>query len=409
MRYAPGPVPMLYGPIDPNERFRSRREAIRRRRRRRRAAVLLAVLAVFLALGMGARFGMRGDTKPVSRPVVAPPPSTTTAAASPSAQPRPLPVEIRGVHVTGPLASLPGRLEGYMRLKRYGLNTIQLDIKDEGGEIGFAPADVPLAGKVGAVRSFYEPRAVARLARKHGLYLIGRVVTFQDPVLARSRPDLAVRRPDGSVWTTSAGLGWVNPYDRRVWDYAVSIGAAAARAGFDEIMFDYVRFPSDGDVSAARYPGRTTQARSKLIADFVAYARERLRPLGVRVSTALFGLAATRDLGIGQTPRLIAKSADTVYSMSYPALYGSGELGLPDPEGAPGETVFRTLGHYRRELRGRPAQLATWVQDFSGYTPVQVQAQIDAARLQGAKGFLLWNAEGIYTVRALAPPRDPAP
>jgi hypothetical protein len=168
-------------------------------------------------------------------------------------------------------------------------------------------------------------------------------------------------------------------------------------------MFDYVRFPSDGDVSQARYPGKTTQRPGQLIADFVAYAQKRLKPLGVRVSTALFGLAATRDMGIGQNPRLVAKHVDTVYPMSYPALYGSGELGLDDPAATPGETVFRTLAHYRRQLRGRSAHLVTWVQDFSGYTLEDVRAQIDAARLQGVKGYLLWNAAGVYTKGALAP------
>jgi hypothetical protein len=389
-------VPVLYGPIDPNERFRARREEIRRRKRRRRAAALALLLVVLLAVGAGARYGMTERSATAAK---AAGPIPVFVAKGP--QPRPLPVEVRGVHVTGPLASLPGKLEQYMALERYGLNTIQLDVKDEGGEIGFSPAGVPLAARAGAVRSYYRPADVARRAHKRGLYLIGRVVTFQDPVLAAARPDLAIRRPDGSVWTTSAGLGWVNPYDRRVWDYAVSVGEAAARAGFDEIMFDYVRFPSDGDVANATYPGRTTQRPGRLIADFVAYAQKRLKPLGVRVSTALFGLAAARDLGIGQVPRLISKHVDTIYPMSYPALYGSGELGLDDPAGTPGETVFRTLAQYNRQLRGRSAHVVTWVQDFSGYTLQDVRAQIDAARLQGAKGFLLWNAGGVYTAPAL--------
>ncbi len=211
-----------------------------------------------------------------------------------------------------------------------------------------------------------------------------------------------MRRPDGSVWTTTAGLGWVNPYDRRVWDYSVSVAVAAAKAGFDEIMFDYVRFPSDGDVGSAVYPGKTTVPRGRLIADFVAYARKRLQPLGVRVSTAVFGLSATRDMHIGQVPRYMSRHADTIVPMSYPALYGGGELGIEHPSAQPGETVFRTLADFRRQLKGSRAQIVPWVQDWN-YDVQQVLAQIDAARLQGAKGFLLWNANGIYTVRALAP------
>src|SRR4029078_12870783 len=98
--------------------------------------------------------------------------------------------------------------------------------------------------------------------------------------------------------TTPAGLGWANRCDKRVWDYDVDIAESAARAGFDEIMFDYVRFPSDGDVSAALYPGQGHERTRETIAKFLAYARERLEPLGVRISAAVFGLAATRDLGI---------------------------------------------------------------------------------------------------------------
>ena len=391
---------MLYGPMDPNERFRARRDQIRRTKRRRRAAVLALLLAVLIALAMGAQL-IGGDPQaPGGRPVSAA--QTAAPAAVTAPRPRSLPVEIRGIHVTGALASLPGKFQEYVGYKRYGLNTIELDVKDEGGEIALTSSTVPLAKRVSAVRPYYRPREVARLAHRNGIYLIGRVVVFQDPQLAQGRPDLAIQRSDGSVWTTSAGLGWVNPYDRRVWDYTVSVAADAARAGFDEIMFDYLRFPSDGDVAGAVYPGKTTVPRGHLIADFVAYARKRLEPLGVRVSAAVFGLSATRDLGIGQVPRFISRHVDTIVPMSYPALYGGGELGIQSPSSEPGETVFRTLSDFRRQVQGSRTQLVPWVQDWD-YAPEQVLAQIDAARLQGAKGYLLWNAEGLYTTSALAP------
>ncbi|MEO5633439.1 putative glycoside hydrolase [Gaiella sp.] len=394
---------MLYGPMDPNERFRARRDQTRRTKRRRRAAVLALLLVVVIAVAMGARFvGDASTIAPGVRANGAATPAVGVPSASARSERRPLPVEIRGVHVTGALASLPGKFREYIGYKRYGLNTIELDVKDEGGEIGFTPADVPLARTSGATRPYYNPKALVGLAHRNGVYMIGRVVCFQDPLLASARPDLAVQRSDGSVWTTSAGLGWVNPYDRRVWDYCASIAEAAAKAGFDQIMFDYVRFPSDGDVGAAVYPGRTSVSKGRVIADFVAYASKRLEPYGTRVSTALFGLAATRDLGIGQVPRWISKSADSVSPMSYPVLYGGGELGLESPSAEPGETVFRTLTDFRRQLKGSEAQLVPWIQDWD-YGTEEVLAQIDAARLQGAKGYLLWNASGLYTTAALAP------
>ncbi len=322
--------------------------------------------------------------------------------------PRPLPVEIRGVHVTIGLASLPGKLAEYVDLERDGLTAIELDVKDENGQVGFTASSLKLAREVGATRDFYDPRAAAKLVHDRGLYLIGRIVAFEDPVLSHGRTDLAIRRSDGSVWEDSAGLGWTNPYDRRVWEYNVDIAVAAAKAGFDEIMFDYVRFPSDGDVDGAVYSNRPASMRKNDAAPaFVRYARSRLEPLGVRVSAAVFGLSAMRDMGIGQIPRKMAPHLDAVYAMTYPSLFGSGELGLADPGASPGATVARALRRFNRALEGRDALLLPWVQDFSFTTPYgvdEVRAQIYSARLAGAKGYLIWNASGVYTDGTLTPP-----
>ena len=392
---------MLYPSLDPNERFRARRDTVRRRKRRRRAAVAGLLLLVVLALAGGMTLAGKGEQRAARSAGQST--ADGTARVQVAIRPRPLPVEVRGVHVTGALASLPGKLDEYVRLTKYGLNTIELDVKDEGGEIAFAPTGVALARKTGAVRNFYKPAQVAKLARRKGVYLIGRVVVFQDPHLARARPDMAVRTRGGGIWETTQGLAWVNPYDRRVWDYAVSVAAAAARAGFDEIMLDYIRFPSDGDVGSAVYPGKTSERKGEVISAFVAYAKQRLAPLGVRVSTAVFGLSATRDMGLGQVPAWISQHVDHVNPMAYPALYGGGELGIASPSAEPGETVFRTLVDFKRQLKGSQAQLIPWIQDWN-YDREQVLQQVRAARLQGAKGFLLWNATGLYTKAALAPP-----
>jgi hypothetical protein len=328
-------------------------------------------------------------------------------ALLPASGPRALPVEIRGVHVSMGLASLPGKLDEYLDLEGDGLTALELDVKDENGQIGFASRGVPLAAKVGAARDFYAPRAVAQLAHERDVYLIGRVVVFEDPILSRARLDLAIRRSDGSVWRDSAGLGWTNPYDRRVWDYNVDVAVVAARAGFDEIMFDYVRFPSDGDVERAVYRNRNALTKREAVPAFLRYAAGRLERYDVRVSAAVFGLAAARDLGIGQLPRRMAPHVDALYAMTYPSLFGPGELGLADPSATPGETVSRALRRFETTLRGTNVLVVPWVQDFTFTTPFEleeVRAQIDAARRAGAKGFMLWNAEGVYTDGALAPP-----
>jgi hypothetical protein len=317
----------------------------------------------------------------------------------------PVPKEIRGVHVSMALASLRGKLQQYLALP--GLNTVELDVKDENGRVGFVPSAVPLARRTGAAGPYYKAKWAAKLAHAKDIYLIGRVVTFEDPVLSEQRPDLAIRTSDGSRWLNNSGLGWTNPYDRRVWKYNVDLAVAAVKAGFDEIQFDYVRFPSDGDLSLIRYPGVHPQPMSWTIPAFVQYARKRLHPLGALVSVDVFGLAATHDLGIGQVPRRISRYVDAVYPMVYPSHYNPGEYNLSDPDAAPGQTVTRSLLDFQTALEGRTARLTPWLQDFSlgrTYSLGDVKAQVRAARSLRAHGFLLWNAEGLYDAAALQPP-----
>jgi hypothetical protein len=384
---------------DPNARHRERRRQRRRRQvrlRRTVAAAVLLALAAGITLGARAVGGGNGGSTKGAAP--------ERPAAKTKPQPRQVPDDIRGVHVTMALASLPGKLDEYLGLP--GLNTIELDVKDENGRVGFVPSSVPLARRTGAAAPYYKAKQVARQVHAHGDYLIGRVVTFEDPVLSEQRPDLAIRTSDGSIWRNNAGLGWTNPYDRRVWRYNVDLATAAVQAGFDEIQFDYVRFPSDGDLSLIRYPGKHTQAMRWTIPAFVQYAGKRLHPLGARVSVDVFGLSATRDLGIGQLPRRVSRYVDAVYPMVYPSHYNPGEYGISDPNAVPGETVDRSLQDFQRALEGRKARLTPWLQDFSlgrTYTIEDVLSQVAAARGQHTGGFLLWNPEGLYNASVLQP------
>jgi hypothetical protein len=393
----------LHDQLDPNSRFRERRRRTRRRRRLRRAAAAGVLLALGAGLGLGATFiGQRGSTVP-------PRAAAPAAAAKPApARPR-VPSEIRGVHITMGLASLPGKLGDYMALDAVGLNTLEVDVKDENGQVGFISADLPeLARRDGAARPYYDANSVATRVHAKGLYLIGRVVVFEDPTLTAARPELAIQGRSGGVWRNRAGLGWANPYDARVWAYDVSIAVAAARAGFDEIQFDYVRFPSDGDLSEIVYPRRRSEPKGDTIGRFLRYAAARLHPLGVRISADVFGLAATHDLGIGQVPRRLARVLDAIHPMVYPSHYSAGEYGIQTPSAYPGRIVAHSLLDFRRALRGQRIPIVPWLQDFSlgkPYTLIEVTDQIAAARRQHAAGFLLWNPEGLYTQDALASPR----
>jgi hypothetical protein len=392
---------MLLEPVDPNERFRARRRQARRRRAFQRVAALAVVALTAAGLTLGARFLTVGDTKPrhASKP--------EKKAAAPAPKPQPLPAEMRGVHVTMALASLEGKIDEYLALTRDGLNTLELDVKDENGQVGFRRPAVPLARQTGAAGRYYDPYEIAQAAHAEGVYLIGRIVTFEDPLLSTRRPGMAIRTRDGGVWRTAAGLGWANPYDKRVWEYNVDLGAAAIRAGFDEIQFDYVRFPTDGDLSNAVFAHKTRERKEAVISGFLSYAAGRLKPLGARVSADVFGLSATRNMGIGQRPRRLARFVDAIYPMVYPSHFGPGQYNLPDPNAQPGRTVALALRDFDVAITGSGTRLVPWLQDFSlgrTYTLDDVREQIQAARDAGAEGFMLWNPDGVYTRRALAGP-----
>jgi hypothetical protein len=395
---------MLLEPVDPNERFRSRRRQARRRRAIRRTGALAVVALAAAGTTLGARFLTERDAD-LAGAGAGQTPTTQAAPAQPKPQPRPYPAEIRGVHVTMALASVPGKIDEYLSLTKHGLNTLELDVKDENGEVGFRKPKVALAREVDAAKDYYDPVEVAQKAHAAGVYLIGRIVCFEDPTLTQGAPGYAIRTTSGGVWTTVAGLGWANPYDKRVWNYNVQLGIAAAKAGFDEIQFDYVRFPTDGDLSAAVFPRKTKESKTAVITSFAKYAGERLKPLGVRVSADVFGLSATRNMGIGQRPKQLGQYLDTIYPMVYPSHFGPGEYNLPDPNAQPGRTVGLALRDFDRQLTGLDTRLVPWLQDFSlgrTYRLADVQDQIEAARDAGAEGYLLWNAAGLYTRGALA-------
>jgi hypothetical protein len=383
-----------------------RRRAQRRRQIRRRRATALAVLALLAAAALV------GLIRLVSGATAGATIQPVDAALPVSPFHRETPEEIRGVHVTGPLMSVPGTFARYLSLRRVGLNTLEIDLKDESGNVSFERDAPAIARTDGAARAYFDPHVVATRAHADGIYLIGRVVTFEDPITATAHPELAIRRSDGALWQTNGGLAWLNPYNRTAWKYDVDVAVAAAKAGFDEIQFDYVRFPSDGDVSTMRFPGPHPQSMNATVPAFLRYARSRLHPLGVRLSADVFGLSANHDLGIGQHPAQIGRIVDALYPMTYPSHYTRGEFNLADPNAAPGATVMFSLQDFRDQVPLDHAVLVPWLQDFSlyrTYRPADVAAQVQSARLMHTGGFMLWNAAGVYTRRALRPAPSPPP
>lgn len=312
-----------------------------------------------------------------------------------------MPDHVRGVHVTSYAVATPGMFEPIMALAdpKVGMNAIEIDIKDERGEVAFT-TPIPLAKKSGAHMNIYDPVKVLRRAHEAGLYVIGRIVTFQDGYAPLADPSLGMHARDGGLWKNNLGITWLDPTDEASWDYPIQLAAYAAELGFDEVMFDYVRYPTDGNAADMVFhdPGRS---RDDTITSFLKRAANTLKPLGVRVSAAMFGLAATGDLGIGQKPGKLRNTLDAVYPMVYPSHFTDGQFGIDKPGDTPGPTVAAALSDWRRRTNGGTMQIRPWLQDFTlggiPYGLPQVQEQIAASDRTGAGGWLLWNATCSYT------------
>jgi len=312
----------------------------------------------------------------------------------------------KGVHVSIFIAGSNPDMDKMIGLvDRTELNALEIDLKDEYGQIGF-DIDNELAQKLGSAKNIIEDiDGLVDKMRFRGVYTICRIVTFKDPILADGRPDLAVQDKYGGPW--SEGV-WVDPYSQEVWDYNLAVAEAAARAGFNEVQFDYVRFPSDGNTATALYPHQDGRNPGEVIDGFLSYAREKLAPYNVFISADLFGLTASKqgEMGIGQKVGDISKRVDYISPMVYPSHYNTGEYNIRNPENNPHDIVYKSLGDFKKVTKGTPAKLRPWLQDFSlrvTYSPDMVRGQIDAAHEMGIDEWLLWDPECTYSESALEP------
>lgn len=325
------------------------------------------------------------------------------------AKPRKQWIRAKGLHVTGWIAGGKKSFQKLVELcNRTELNTLCIDIKDSDGVVSY-DTEVPLERKIEASRKcIADIDQVLQKMVDNDIYPIARIVVFKDPILATAELEMAVKKSDGSIWRDRSGIAWTNPYDRRVWEYNVDIAVECAKLGFKEIQWDYVRFPSDGDISLCVYPDKTDQTESEIIAGFLKYARERLEPYGVVISADIFGLTSLvkHDMGIGQTIKLMAEHVDYICPMVYPSHYALGEYGISNPNKAPYKTVLLTLRDAVKKVKGTKCKIRPWLQDFSlrgvSYGKNEVLAQRKAAKEVGLTEFLLWNPRCEYTEAALA-------
>lgn len=295
---------------------------------------------------------------------------------------------------------------GALALARGGaVNALVIDLKGDRGLIPY-PSSIPLARKDGA-RSLTTIRDLAALAsqlHEAGIYVIARIVVFKDNPLAVYRPDLAVKRADGTIFRDREGLAWVDPFQAEVRQYNIDIAMEAARAGFDEIQFDYVRFP---DVSQrlrfAQTPTET--ARIEGIDRFLAEAHEQLIPFNVFLAVDIFGYVCwnTNDTGIGQQLEHIAKLVDYLSPMVYPSGFKYGIPGCKEPVSHSYDIVHDTLDNARKRAQISPKRFRPWLQAFRDYAfdrriygPAEIAEQTRAAKDFGSDGWMLWNPHNRY-------------
>jgi hypothetical protein len=345
------------------------------------------------------------------------------------------PAQIRGLYINAYAAGSRARLPRLLEMADTSeINAFVIDVKDERG-IRFR-SEVELAMEIAqpAEVTIRNLPALLDTLKAHQLYTIARIVLFNDPILSKARPDWSIKRPDGSLWTDRAGHTWVSPWDRRVWEYNLAIAEEVARAGFDEIQFDYVRFPEQFRNLPPQVHPQAQGDRTDAIAAFLNEAKRRLHPLGVTVTADVFGLSPNTfdDVGIGQQWETLAAITDHMLPMMYPSHYFATHLpNVPRPNAMPYETIFKSAGMARirtdrlREVGIEPARVIVWLQAFQApwlrdgveYGAEEIRRQKQGVYDVGFDDWILWHPGSRYepflgglervTVSRASPSYDP--
>jgi hypothetical protein len=319
----------------------------------------------------------------------------------------------QGIYLSGyGISSLKLRRSALDLIKNTQINTLVIDLKTDTAMISYKTS-VPMATAIGAQKMVLMkdmPEMVANL-RAQGIYTIGRIVTFKDTLLAQAHPELAVKNSAGGIWKDREGLSWVDPFKSEVWAYNAALAEEAAKMGFDEIQFDYVRFPDTRGLVFSK--PNSEENRVAAINGLLTLARQKIAPYNVFLSADIFGYVAwnTNDTEIGQRITDMVQHVDYVSPMLYPSGFQFGIPGYRDPVVNSHEIVYRTLER-ARERAGVPAvRFRPWLQAFKDYAfdrrhfgNAEIQQQISAANRFGSNGYLLWNPRNVYTAETIKTP-----
>lgn len=294
-------------------------------------------------------------------------------------------------------------------ISRTELNAVVIDVKGDRGMAAFK-SSVPLAEQAGAQSVITMGDARATLARLHQqhLYAIARIVVFKDDPLATAQPELAVKRANGALLRDREKLAWTDPFNHQVWDHNIAIAIEAASLGFDEIQFDYVRFP---DAPGRRFSHPTDmKSRIAAISGFLGEARRRLTPYNVYVAVDIFGYVSWNldDTHVGQRLEELSPAVDYTSPMLYPSCFQFGIPGYRIPVQHPYEIVFLSLQNARERSAIPAIRFRPWLQAFRDYAfdrrefpGREIRIQISAAEKFGSDGWMLWNPRNNYTADGL--------
>ncbi len=330
-----------------------------------------------------------------------------------------IPRAARALFVTGSTAGTKKYYDLVDVIGRTDLNSMVIDIKEDGGNVTFK-TDNPIVREINSDRANFisDLDKLIYSAKENNIYLIARIVAFKDPIYAKAKPNIAFQSKAGGVWHDINGIPWVDPYHVELWDYNVSLAKEVALKGFDEIQYDYVRYPDrarqmDREVAYAR---PADMSKSEVIAEFLAYAREELEPYNVYLSADVYGATTTQfdDMGIGQLWELISAEVDYISPMMYPSHYGQGWYGVTYPDAEPyhviksGITDAFKKDEKIREAGRTPAIIRPWYQDFTAdwvpgyivYGAREVKEQIRAGVEHGLDGYMMWNSGNNYHLGA---------
>jgi hypothetical protein len=322
---------------------------------------------------------------------------------------------VRGIYVTSYVAN-SNKLKRLIKLvDQTELNAMVLDVNS-----GISLASVTHANTNNPSftpsnkRAAKHYREVIQQLKKHNIYLIARITTFKDPQLASAVPAWTIKSKNGKVWKDRSGSPWIDPYQQSAWEYTMDIADYAAKLGFDEIQYDYVRFPeNEARVNTeVRYKNNQGWTKSEAVSRFLHQAGTRAHQAGVMLSADVFGLvgSSNNDMGIGQSWNAIVKEVDVISPMIYPSHYSKGMWGIDHPDLHPGTIIAHALKD--ADLRNRKlnhkgittAAIRPWLQSFTAswihphqkYGHTQIEEQIQSARKSGIQSYLLWNSSNRY-------------